>query len=149
MTSTLSLNRLVTLSPGLYKARQGPLSLSYASSCNHTQSIQSYAAYRTQGITHIVARTCLNFVPCVSSFELPISVRPCSSTSGTPLGRLPVQNTDSWRARYGLWPKISWGTRQLQSSSSQLSPSTATTPSSSGPGSTQLMALAPSNAASP
>jgi hypothetical protein len=49
-TSTLSLNRLVTLPPGLYKARQGPLSLSrlkIASSCNRTQSIQSYAAYRT------------------------------------------------------------------------------------------------------
>jgi hypothetical protein len=46
-TSTLSLNRLVTLPPGLYKVRQGPLSLSYASSFKHTQSIQSYAAYRT------------------------------------------------------------------------------------------------------
>jgi hypothetical protein len=46
-TSTLYSNRLVTLPPGLYKARQGPFPLSYASSCKHTQSIQSYAAYRT------------------------------------------------------------------------------------------------------
>jgi hypothetical protein len=46
-TSTLSPNRLVTLPPGLYKARQGPLSLIYASSCKLIQSIQSYAAYRT------------------------------------------------------------------------------------------------------
>jgi hypothetical protein len=30
-------------------------------------------------------------VPRVSSFELPISARPHSSTSGTPLGRLPVK----------------------------------------------------------
>jgi hypothetical protein len=44
---------------------------------------------------HIAARTCLNCVPRVSSFELPISVRPRSSTSGTPLGKLPVYNTDS------------------------------------------------------
>jgi hypothetical protein len=36
-----------------------------------------------------LARTCLNCVPRVSSFELPISARPHSSTSGTPLSRLP------------------------------------------------------------
>jgi hypothetical protein len=35
-TSTLSPNRLVTLPPGLYKARQEPLPLSYTSSCKHT-----------------------------------------------------------------------------------------------------------------
>jgi hypothetical protein len=38
-TSTLSPNRLVILPPGLYKARQGPLPLSYSSSCKHTRSI--------------------------------------------------------------------------------------------------------------
>jgi hypothetical protein len=49
----LSLFRLVTLPPGLYKARQGPFSHhlisrhTIAPSCNRTQSIQSYAAYRT------------------------------------------------------------------------------------------------------
>jgi hypothetical protein len=41
-------------------------------------------------ITRLAVRTCLNCVPHVSSFELPISARPHSSTSGTPLGRLPV-----------------------------------------------------------
>jgi hypothetical protein len=56
-TSTLSLLRLVTLPPELYKARQGPITssnlLSYysrrtiAPSCNRALSIQSYAANRT------------------------------------------------------------------------------------------------------
>jgi hypothetical protein len=36
---------------------------------------------------HLATRTCLNCVPRVSSFELPISARPHSSTSGTPLSR--------------------------------------------------------------
>jgi hypothetical protein len=38
----------------------------------------------------IAARICLNCVPRVSFFELPISARPHSSTSGTPLSSLPV-----------------------------------------------------------
>jgi hypothetical protein len=46
-TSAFSSNRLVTLPPGLYKERQGPLSLIYALSCKHIQSIHSYIAYRT------------------------------------------------------------------------------------------------------
>jgi hypothetical protein len=41
---------------------------------------------------YLAARTCLNCAPRVSSFELPISTRPHSSTSGTPLSRLPVLN---------------------------------------------------------
>jgi hypothetical protein len=44
---------------------------------------------------HLAARTCLNCVPRVSSVKLPISARPYSSTSGTPLSRLLVQNTDT------------------------------------------------------
>jgi hypothetical protein len=46
-SSNQPLNRLLTLPPGLYKARQGPLSQIYASSCKLIQSTQSYAAYRT------------------------------------------------------------------------------------------------------
>jgi hypothetical protein len=44
----------------------------------------------TKGTLNLATRTCLNCVPRVSSFELPISARPHSSTSGTPLSRLPV-----------------------------------------------------------
>jgi hypothetical protein len=88
-TSTLSLNRPVTLPPGLYKARQGPFSLI----THHLviTSNQSRATWHTgRRVFHLAARTCLNCVLRVSSFELPISARPHSSTLGTPLGRLPV-----------------------------------------------------------
>jgi hypothetical protein len=44
-TRTLSLNRLVTLPPGLYKVRQGPISVYPHHLENNTPSIKSYTTY--------------------------------------------------------------------------------------------------------
>jgi hypothetical protein len=64
MTSALSPNRLVTLPPGLYKARQGPLPLSYASHPINPElrSIQDVGYYAPRGpnLSKLCA-TCLFF----------------------------------------------------------------------------------------